>query len=227
MVTLLTTLIYLYSSYFLSDVYQYQVECGESAQWVNGKKLCSMFSNTAFLSLHNEPDYNQYTVFGLKVQNIATDTIQANPADMYVTRVYSNGNTDSVAVLNPEILIQQADKEITQSQKEITHITGAENTENAAVNIVRSIPGAYSINTNTSMSNIVYQEKLNALQKKMQNATNQKAYWEAVAFRANTIYPMNYVENNIYFETNHCMKAILHVKLNTGTFDFLIIQEKL
>jgi|GEM_PF-3355384 hypothetical protein len=227
MATLFSTLIFLYSSCFLADVYQYQVECGESAQWVNGKKMCSVFSNTVFLSLHNEPNYNQYAVFELKVQNIATDTIQANPADMYVTRVYSNGSTDSVSILNPEMLIQQANKEIILCQKEITHITGAENTENAAVNIVRSIPGAYNVNTNTSISNMIYQDKLNAAQKKLQNASDQKAFWESQAFRANTIYPMSYVENDIYFETNNCMKAILHVKLNTGTFDFLIVQEKL
>lgn len=224
---ILSTCIVLYSLFFNADVYKYEVECGATGQWVNGKKLCSVFNNSVFLSLSSETPYKSYTVFQLKTQNIGSDTLVLNPADIYVIRVYTDGRIDSVQIVNPEVLIQQAKTKITYSENEITHIIKAQNTQNATIDIVRSIPKANKVSTNTSISDAVYQQKLHAAQVQLQEATDSKYFWETQALRANTIYPLNYVENKVYFETNNCMKAIIHVKLNGSFYEFLILQEKM
>jgi hypothetical protein len=60
----------------------YDAECGASAQWGNGKKSCSLYDESIFLTISDEPDFEQYTAFKLKLQNTGNDTIQALPANM-------------------------------------------------------------------------------------------------------------------------------------------------
>jgi len=201
---------------------RYDVECGEVAQWVNGKKSCSIYDESVFLTICGEVNYNQLTVFKIKLQNIGKDTIQANPKDIYITRVYANGSVDSIFISNPEIYIEKEDANIAHYEKEINSVIKSRNTENAAVNIVKSVPWTNRINTSTQASNVIYAEKLKSVQNGLLEAKQQKYFWESQALRANTIYPLNYVEGNIFFEANDCMKIILHVNVSDKKFDFLI-----
>lgn len=216
----------LFCTFFFENDKQthYEVECGASAQWLNGKKSCSIYDESVFLTAYDQTDFENITVFNIKLQNIGTDTIQVLPKDFYITRVYANGSLDSVSICNPETHIQKADAEIARCEKEINSIIKANNTENAAVNIVRSIPLANKINTNTQASKAIYTEKLRSAQNKLLDAKAEKQVWESQALRANTIQPMSFIEGDIFFEANNCMKVILHIKLNDKNFDFLINQ---
>lgn len=212
--------------YFLAfDKYpaHYEVECGEKAQWLNGKKSCSIYDDPVFLTTQDEPNYNQFTVFKLKIQNIGNDTMNINPKNCYISRVYASGTMDSVGICDPEIYIAKADATIAQSEKEINTIIKSRNTENAAVNIVKITPWGNKI-TGTQTSSAIYAEKLKSAQNNLLDAKAQKAFWESEALRANTIYPLSYVEDNIFFETKDCIKVILHIKLNHKQYEFLINQ---
>jgi hypothetical protein len=209
-------------SVFEKPISHYEVECGASTQWLNGKKSCSIYDESAFLTANDEPDVDPFTVFKLKLQNIGKDTIQVLPKNMYITRVYENGSLDSISICNPEIYIEKANVNIAHYEREINSIIKAENTENAAVNIARSGPWSNRINTNTQSSNVVYAEKLRSAQNSLLDAKAQKQTWELQALRANTVYPLNYIEGNIFFEANNCIKIILHVKLNDKNYNFLI-----
>ena len=202
----------------------YEVECGASAQWLNGKKSCSIYDESLFLTTYDEADFNKFTVFKVKLQNIGADTIQVLPQDMYITRVYANGSMDSLSICNPETHIEKANADIVHYEKEINSIIKTNNTENAAVNIVRSVPWGSKINTNTSPSNTIYAEKLRSAQNHLLDAKAEKAVWESQSLRANTIQPMSFIEGNIFFEANNSIKIILHIKLNNKNFDFLINQ---
>jgi hypothetical protein len=219
-----TLLLYIYLSAFDKQLTHYEVECGASAQWLNGKKSCSIYDESMFLTTYDEANFKKFTVFKVKLQNIGTDTIQVLPKDMYITRVYANGSMDSVSVCNPELYIQKADADIARCEKDINSIIKANNTENAAVNIVRSVPWGNKINTNTGPSNTIYAEKLRSAQNALLDAKAEKAMWESQALRANTIQPMSFIEGDIYFEANNSIKMILHIKLNNKNFDFLINQ---
>ena len=202
----------------------YEVECGASAQWLNGKKSCSIYDESVFLTANDEADFNKFTVFKVKLQNIGKDTLQLLPKNMYITRVYANGSLDSVPICNPEVYIEKCNAEIVQYEKEINSIIKTNNTENAAVNIIRNVPWANKVNTNTQASKAIYTEKLKSAQNGLLDAKAQKLLWETQALRANTIQPLNFIEGNIFFEANNCMKIILHIKLNDKNFDFLINQ---
>lgn len=212
----------IYAFAFDKPTSHYEVECGEKAQWLNGKKSCSIYDESVFLTTSSEANHNQFAVFKIKVQNIGTDTIQADPKNMYITRVYATGGLDSIFINNPEIHIEKANANIAHYEKEINSIIKTRNTENAAVNIVRSGPWANKISTSTQASNAIYAEQLTSAQNGLLDAKAEKYFWESQALRANTIYPLNYVEGNIFFEANDCIKVILHMKLNNHNFDFLI-----
>lgn len=212
-------------SYLPPSIYKYQVDCGESAQWINGVKNCSMYDPSIFLTLHDEPEYGEFCVFKLNVQNIAGDTILVSPAYMHVTRVYEDGSTDSIAVENPERYIERANRDIAAAEKEINIIVKTNNTENATISIIRSIPGSGKINTNTQPSKAIYQEKLKAAQNKLIDAKAVKNFWETEALRPNTVYPLRFIEDKIYFKPDNCMKAILHISIQDNVYDFLILKE--
>ena len=200
----------------------YEVECGEMAQYLNGKKSCSIYDESVFLTTSNEPNFNQFTVFKIKLQNTGKDTIVVIPKNIYITRVYANGSLDSISISNPEIYIEKANANIAHLEKEINSIIKTRNTENTAVNIAKSVPWGNKINTSTQASNAIYAEKLKSAQNGLLDAKAQKQFWESQALRANTIYPLNYIEGNVFFEANDCIKIILHIKLNNKNFDFLL-----
>ena len=219
-ISVLSLCMYLFA--FDNPATHYEVECGEMAQWLNGKKSCSIYDESVFLTSHDEPNSNQFTVFKIKLQNIGKDTIQINPKNIYITRVYANGNLDSTSICNPELFIEKANATIAESEKEINTIVKTRNTQNTAVNITKNIPWGNKINTNTQASNTIYAEKLKSAQNSLLDAKAEKYFWESQSLRANTIYPLNYIEGNVFFEANDCIKIILHVKLNNKNFDFLL-----
>ncbi|WP_018341929.1 hypothetical protein [Cytophaga aurantiaca] len=216
--------LYLYLGLLGKYATHYEVECGEKALWLNGKKSCSIYDDPVFLSIYDEANHDGFTVFRLKIQNIGNDTITINPKDCSISRVYANGNMDSVAICNPEIHIAKADAEIARSEKEINTLVKSRNTGNTAVSIAKVTPWANKINTTTQTSTTIYNEKLKSEQNNLLDAKAQKAFWESQALRANTIYPLSYVEGNIFFETKECIKVILHIKLNGKQYAFLINQ---
>lgn len=212
--------------FFAFDKYtpHYEVECGEKAQWLNGKKSCSIYDGTIFISANNESNHKQFTVFKLKIQNIGNDTVAINPKNCYISRVYTNGSTDSVSICNPELYIEKANADIAHAEKEINNLVKGRNTENAVINIARSTPWGSKANTGSQSGSAVYNEKLKSEQNNLLDAKAEKAFWETQALRANTIYPMSYIEGDIFFETNNCMKLILHVNVHHKQYDFLINQ---
>ncbi len=213
-------------SYLPANVYKYQVDCGEAVQWINGVKSCSIYDTCVFLTIHDAPDEEEFCTFRLKIQSIASDTLHVTPQSMHVTRVYENGSTDSIAIENPEFYIDRANRDIKTCEKEINTIVKTNNTENATIGIIRTIPGASKINTNTQASKAIYQEKLKSAQNKLLAAKEVKTFWETKALRANTVYPLNFIEQNIYFKPNKCMKAILHLSIQGKIYDFLILKEE-
>lgn len=213
-------------SYLPSKVYKYQADCGQEAQWINGVKSCSIYDTAVFLTIHDEPEQEEFCTFRLKVQSISSDTLHVTPRNMQVTRVYENGRTDSVSIENPEFYIDRANRDIKTCEKEINIIVKTNNTENATIGIIRSIPGSNKINTNTQASKAIYQEKLTSAQNKLLDAKETKAFWETQALRANTVYPLSFVEQNIYFKPNNCIKAVLHISIQDKVYDFLILKEE-
>lgn len=214
------------------DVYIYQVAC-EDAQWVQGKKICSIYKEDVFLSIQSETDYQQYTVFRLKAQNIASDTVDVNPAEMILFRTYEDGKGDSVNVLNPEAEIEKKNREIAYCEEEIKTLNKTRNTQNEVVSVYNTLP-AIKIgkkspvsSSGSQVSNAIYQEKIKTLTNRMIEAKQDKQYWESEALLATSVYPLNFIDNKIYMSMNHCKSAVLKVVAGERVFEFPIIYEKL
>ena len=214
------------------DVYIYQVAC-ENAQWMQGKKICSQYKEDVFISIQSETDYQEYTVFRLKVQNIAKDTVNVNPAEMTLVRTYESGKTDSVEVLNPEAEIEKKNREIAYCEEEIKTLNKTRNTQNEVVSVYNTLP-AIKIgkkspvsSSGSQVSNAVYQEKIKTLTNRLVEAKQDKQYWESEALLATSIYPLNFIDKKVYMSMNHCKSAVLKVMADERVFEFPIIYEKL
>ncbi len=214
------------------DVYIYQVAC-ENAQWMQGKKVCSIYKEDVFLSVQSETDYQQYTVFRLKVQNISKDTVDVNPAEMILVRTYEGGKTDSVEVLNPEAEIEKKNREISYCEEEIKTLNKTRNTQNEVVSVYNTLPtikiGKKSpvSSSGSQVSNAVYQEKIKTLTNRLVEAKQDKQYWESEALLATSIFPLNFIDKKVYMSMNHCKSAVLKVMADERVFEFPIIYEKL
>lgn len=217
---------------FSEDVYVYQMDCEGEDQWVDGKKACNMHQNDIYVSMQSETDYEGYTVFKLKIQNISTDTVHVNPETMYAVRYFDGGKTDSVFIVNPVVKIEKAKKEIAESEDELDVIRKTQNTENTVVSIYRVLPSVQigkkksSDIGGTQVSNTIYQEKIKSLNNKLNQAQKDKLYWETNALLASTIYPLNYVDKNVLMSMNHCTRAVFHVQVGNNAFTFPIVYRK-
>lgn len=217
---------------FSQDVYVYQVNCEGEDQWVDGKKTCSVHQNDIYISIQSESDYKEYTVFNLRIQNISNDTVNVNPKSMYVVRNFDGGVVDSIFIVNPSVKIEEAKKEITESEEELETIIKTQNTEKTIVSIYRVLPSIQIGNKNSSsidgtqVSNTIYQEKIKSLNNKLAQAKKDQQFWEDNALLASTIYPLNYLDNNVYMSMNHCTNAQLHIGLGNSEFIFPIVYRK-
>jgi hypothetical protein len=219
---ILYTCVFLFCSAFRFETPYYRVECGQSVQWMEGHATCNLYDNDVFLSLSDAPNYKEYAIFQLKIQNIGTDTVYVNPQNISLIRYFDNC-IDTISIVDPEACIRTSNEVIRQCEKDIETIEKSRNTQSSVVSIVKIIPGTNKINTNGSSSNVIYQEKLAAEKRKLSVAQNDKKYWETYALRANTIAPLNFVDNKIYFKTDGCLKALVHINTNIRSYDFLII----
>lgn len=232
MKALLLLILSFFSFTFSEDVYIYQVDCA-NAQWLNGKKVCGAHQNDIYISIQSDLNYENYAVFKLSIQNVSNDSVEVNPAAMYVVRAFGNGHIDSVFVLNPSAKIEKANQVISASEEEIKNINKTRNTENAVISVVSVLPAirlgnSKPINTSgTQISNTVYQEKINTLTNKLNQARQEKTYWETNALLATTIHPLNFVDEKIYMQMNHCTKATLHLRVGSNDFVVPIVYTKL
>ncbi len=219
---ILYTCVFLFCSAFRLEKQHYRVECGQSAQWVDGVALCNVYDNDVFLTLSDAPNYKEYTSFRLKMQNIGSDTLLLSPQKISLIRYFEN-RIDTIPIVDPEVCIRASNEAIFQSEKDIEIIEKSKNTQNSVVSIVKIIPGANKINTNSSNSNVIYQEKLASAKRKLNVAQNDKKYWETNSLRTNTIAPLSFVDNKIYFKPEGCLKALVHIETTIRSYDFLII----
>lgn len=200
---------------------------------MDGKKVCGAHQNDIYISMQSDVNYADYTVFKLSIQNVSNDSVEVNPATMYVVREFENGHKDSVFVVNPSAKIEKANQEISSSEEEIKNINKTRNTENTVVSIYRAVPAlrignSKPINTNgTQVSNMVYQEKINSLNNKLNQASQEKLYWETNALLASTLHPLNFLDKKVYMQMNHCTKATFHLKAGTNKFLIPIVYTKL
>jgi len=223
----------IFSFWFADDVYIYQVDCTEGAQWIEGKKVCSAHENDIYISMQSDIAHKDYTVFKLSIQNVSNDTVDVNPATMYVVRTYMNGKVDSVSVLNPMAEIEKSNKQIADSEQELEAISKSRNTQNTVVSIYQTLPPirigkGKPISTNgTQVSNTIYQEKMEVLTNKLTDAKREKVYWETNALLASSIASMSFVDKKVYVSMNHCVKATFHLHAGNNAFEFPITYVKL
>lgn len=190
-----------------------------------------MHQDDIYVSIQSESDYETYTVFNLRIQNISNDTLNIDPEVMYVVRSFDGGKVDSIFIVNPFVKIEQAKKEITESEEALKTIRKTQNTENTIVSIYKVLPSVqigkkFIKHRRYTTKEYHISGKNKSLNNKLNQAQKDKIHWETNALQASIISSMNYLDKNVYMVMNGCTKAVFHLHAGTNEFTFPIVYRK-